>query len=187
MKKTTLIILIVCAVVLVGAIVGTSLAIWLPRPSASGSVDVDVDKVNPSAKHIKYIALDENGVPTQGTASSYAAVGYDGLVEELIIPSKYNGLNVTAIIIDNDNYVDERFSGSPVITRLTIPSTVTYIASGVFANMPNLTKVVIEGNQLITIGNGAFSGCVELNTFSCSREISGERASYLFGTPLQNG
>lgn len=186
MKKSTLIIIIVCAVVLVGAIVGTSLAIWLPRPSADSNIDVDTDKVNPSEKHIKYIALDESGVPTNGEAYSYAAVGYDGLVEELIIPSKHNDKDVTHILIDNNNFFNERFSGSPVISRIVIPSTVTYIASGVFANIPNLTKVTIEGSGAITIDSGAFAGCTMLTAFDCSRTITGDRTSYLFGTPLQN-
>lgn len=200
MKKSTLIIIIVCAVVLVGAIVGTSLAIWLPRPSADSNVDVDTDKVNPSEKHIKYIALDSSGVPTDGEAYSYAAVGYDGLVEELIIPSKHNDKDVTHILIDNElavgddgkfidddgKFIDERFSGSPVISRIVIPSTVIYIASGVFANIPNLTKVTIEGSGAITIDSGAFAGCTMLTAFDCSRTITGDRTSYLFGTPLQN-
>ena len=184
MKKTTLIIIIVCAVVLVTAIVATSLAIWIPRPSTDDEEEIPTEQVNPSAKHIKYVALDENGNVTLGSAEAYACVGYDGLVEELNIPSSYNDKPVTKILIDTENYADARFSGSPVVTRIIIPKSVTFIAAGVFANIPNLKKVTIKGDGNISIGDGAFAGCVSLEVFDCDRSVAGNRASYLFGTPL---
>lgn len=185
MKKKTIVLIVVIAIILVASIVGVSLAVWLPRPNDDEDIPFPSEKVNPSLKHIVFQGLDENGAFTDNDADivSYAAVGYSGLVEELEIPSTYNEKSVDKILIGND--ADSRFSGNTIISSIVIPDSVTYIASGVFANIPNLKKVVIKGeSSTIEIGDGAFAGCVALNEFDCKKHIDGDSSSYLFGTKL---
>lgn len=183
MKKKTVILIIVIAILLVASIVSVSLAVWLPRPNDYEDIPLPSEKVNPSLKHIVFQGLDAEGNFTDNGIVSYASVGYSGLVEELEIPSTYNGLPVVQVLIGND--ADSRFSGNPVISSIIIPESVTYIASGVFANIPNLKSVIIRGDSsTIRIGDGAFAGCVALNDFVCNKAIDGDRSSYLFGTKL---
>lgn len=185
MKKKTIVLIIVIAIILVASIVGVSLAVWLPRPNDDEDIPFPIEKVNPSLKHIVFQGLDKNGAftDTDSDIISYAAVGYSGLVEELDIPSTYNGKPVVNILIGSD--ADSRFSGNPVISSIIIPESVTYIASGVFADIPNLKSVIIKGDSsTIRIGDGAFAGCIALNDFVCNKAIDGDRSSYLFGTKL---
>lgn len=183
MKKKTIILIIIIAILLVASIVGVSLAVWLPRLNDDEDIPLPSEKVNPSLKHIVFQGLDVEGNFTDNGIVSYSAVGYSGLVEELEIPSTYNGLPVVQILIGND--VDSRFSGNPVISSIIIPESVTYIASGVFANIPNLKSVIIKGDSFtVKIGDGAFAGCVALSEFKCNKTIDGDRSSYLFGTKL---
>ena len=140
------------------------------------------DDYNPSEKHIKYHALDADGEFTSGTAVSYAAVGYDGLVDVVEIPSTYNGKPVRAIMFDSSQ-VDVRFANNVVIRELIIPASVDYIADGVFVNCVYLQKVTINGEDDIYIGEAAFAGCSELATFSVSRPVTCP-GTYLFGTKI---
>lgn len=185
MKKKTIVLIVVIAIILVASIVGVSLAVWLPRPNDDEDIPFPVEKVNPSLKHIVFQGLDSNGAFSNVDADivSYAAVGYSGLVEELEIPSTYKEKPVVQILIGSDT--DSRFSGNPIISSIVIPDSVTYIASGVFANIPNLKSVVIKGeSSTVKIGDGAFAGCMELSKFECKKTIDGDRSSYLFGTKL---
>lgn len=186
MKKKTIVLIIVIAIILVASIVGVSLAVWLPRPNDDEDIPFPTEKVNPSLKHIVFQGLDSDGTFTDTDADivSYAAVGYSGLVEELEIPSTYNEKPVVQILIGSDT--DSRFSGNPIISSIVIPDSITYIASGVFANISNLKSVVINGDESSTvkIGDGAFAGCIELSKFECNKTIDGDRSSYLFGTKL---
>ncbi|MBO4535220.1 MAG: hypothetical protein J5755_04725, partial [Clostridia bacterium] len=80
-SKWMIIIIVVVALAVIGTTVGVSLAVWRSRPVTEQDVPLPIDDYNPSEKHFVYHALDGSGNFTNGTASSYAVVGYNGLVD----------------------------------------------------------------------------------------------------------
>lgn len=189
MKNRTLIvsIILVCVTITLAVAVATY-AIWQEQATDYHEVQVPTDDYNPSAKYIVYTGLDDNGnFINDGTPTSYAVVGYFGLVSELVIPSTYNGLPVTKISCSATE-MEKNLAGNNIITSVVIPETVTQIDQGVFANAVKLKSVTILGEGNITIEPLAFAGCVELTTFTygAQKNITGDEASYLLNTPLGN-
>lgn len=187
MKNRTLIIsIILVCVTITLALAVTTYAIWREQATDYSEVQVPTDEFNPSAKYIIYQGLDESGAFTDApTPHSYAVVGYSGLVSELIIPSTYNGISVTRISC-SATQINTNLAGNNIITSVVIPQSVTKIDQGVFANAVRLKSVSISGEGNITIEPLAFAGCVELVEFTCTKEITGDSASYLLNTPLGN-
>lgn len=197
MLKNKKILIIVISVVIVCAITATVLSVtlakWQTKADQTIKVDMDVVDYNPSAQYIIYRGLTSDGAFTDDTAaiSSWAVVGYKGLVAELVIPAEHEGKPVTHILA-SDTVVEDRLSGNPIITEMTIPHTVIYIGSGVCSMMTELKTVSIkapptaESPASIAIANLAFAGCGKLSTFSSERSIEGEESSYLMGTAIKN-
>lgn len=191
-KSTLSISLIVASVLVALAVVasltGLTYAVWTELASDSSETHLPIDEYNPSEKYIVWRALDENGDFADVTglnASSYAVVGYSGLVAEVVIPSVHEGLAVTAICVSNiGGDYDYRLNGNGIITSITVPETVVKIADGACANMSNLSEVTLLGTGDITIGDLAFAVCPNLVVFNGgSRTIEGDEASYLLGSP----
>lgn len=186
-------ILIGVVVLVIGLTVGITFAVWTEQADITDSVQTPVDDDNPSLQYIIFYGLDSNGEFTETIEdiSSFAVVGYTGLVGELEIPSTYtaNGVTkpVTHILIHEDHY-ENRLASHPIITSILIPQSVIYVGSGACMGMPLLTKVVLENSgesEAITINDMAFSACQKLEEFvSNEREINGDSSSYLKGTPL---
>ena len=78
-----------------------------------------------------------------------AITGYDGILENVVIPSEINGRTV-------DEIAPYAFMMKETITSLQLPDTVTRIGSGAFSNCTKLSSVDF-GEGLTFIGSAAFS------------------------------
>lgn len=106
--------------------------------------------------------------------------GYSGLVRDLTIPSKFNGLPVTAI--GNNPY----FRYASAITNVTIPSSVTSIGEDAFANCSSLPDMVIP-NTVTQLGAGVFEYCTSLTNVTLPNNLTSLGQSFFAGcTGLQN-
>ena len=100
------------------------------------------------------ILEDENGFHYYIISDSECAIGGSDLtsqIEDLVIPSSYQGRSVVRIIrwgFDNNN----------VLRSLVIPDSVTDIGGNAFGWCNNLLTIQL-GNGIETIGNGAFYSC----------------------------
>ncbi|MGD1018645.1 MAG: leucine-rich repeat domain-containing protein [Verrucomicrobiia bacterium] len=100
------------------------------------------------------------GLPTVDVAFTYTTTngtititGYTGPGGALTIPSALGGLPVTSIGSDAFYYTG--------LTGVTIPASVTSIASNAFADCRSLISVTIP-NSVTSIGDGAFADCGSL-------------------------
>lgn len=85
---------------------------------------------------------------------SYIVSGYDGDQSDIVIPSKYNGKQVSGI-------GPRAFAGNKKLTSIVVPGTVLNLQANCFKDCTNLAKLTLaEG--LEHIGEGAFSGCTKL-------------------------
>lgn len=191
MKKWMIIVIAVVAVVaVVGTVLGVTLAAWRSRPITDQDIPVPTEDFNPSAKHIRYCGVDMDGHMRDNAneIASCAAVGYSGLVSTLQFPSTAIVGNqeyaVTHILSQQNDTTADGFQGNHVIRYLIIPSSVTYIAAGAFANCIYLEEVTFEaGNTAVHIGDGAFAGCINLRSFNNPRGVTADSGDYLFATP----
>ena len=98
---------------------------------------------------------------------------YDGLAEELSIPSELDGITVTAI--------DRRgFWQAYNLVSVTIPDSITFIGDSTFNGCESLTSVVIPGS-VTYIGEKAFYCC------SDNLVLTVDRDSYARQYALDNG
>ncbi|MDR3594456.1 leucine-rich repeat protein [Clostridium sp.] len=119
----------------------------------------------------KDYGLDSNGNFTNVTIngdwafckSTGKIVTYLGSESNINIPDKIDDITVTGI---------GAFAfGSPKITSVTIPSTITTIGVGAFGGCVNLTNVVIP-NSVKTISDHAFADCRNLSTISIPGSVT---------------
>lgn len=88
---------------------------------------------------------------------TYEVAGYTG-GSELVIPSSYNGKQVTGIL-------DNAFKGNKTLKTVTVPETVAEIGSLAFAGCEELTTVTFAGDSALKkIAIGVFTGCAKLET-----------------------
>lgn len=93
----------------------------------------------------------------------------DSIGENIVIPSSYRGVPVTAIA-DNGFNVDF-YSTRSKIKSITIPDTIKKIGSSAFANCDNLTSVTIPDN-VTSIGNSAFASCKGLTSVTIGNRVT---------------
>ena len=171
-------------------------ALWRGQGNDTRDNNADVAEGNGSEKYIVYAALNSSGNlitrPQSGdpeATAEYAVVGYTGLVAELMIPSQYNGKNVTKVLVATpyDNYYcyrdvaangapidytgdDARLANNTVITSMVLGSNVSFVGAGVCVGMTNLTTLSFKRASSVTVGANAFAACSALRTvsFACA-------------------
>ncbi|NCA67905.1 MAG: hypothetical protein EOM87_07580 [Clostridia bacterium] len=178
-KVSIIVLIVVMSMAIIGAVLVSTLAIWTESYEDDKTVEIPVSEYNPSEKHIIFVPLDELGliISDKSFAISYAAVGYTGLVGELEIPAThhpagYEEKQVTAILIDQE-YINEAFAGNEIVTSIIMPFSITRIGAGVFANMENVTSIIIKDDdppagapQNLYVGDYAFSYTTSLTSFT---------------------
>lgn len=95
---------------------------------------------------------------------TYAVVGFEGDVEDVNIPSTYNGAPVTCI-----GY--EAFAYCHTLESITIPNGVTTIEEGAFFDCYSLTSIVIP-STVVAIGDEAFGGCKGFTTITIPSSVT---------------
>lgn len=193
-KNQIIIIIVLAVVIIIGAIAGTTYAIWKQQADTSKEIPADIVEHNPSLQYIVFESIDSNGVFTSvsgNPAVAWAVVGYNGLVAELEIPANYTKNSTTlpvTHILSHSEHLDDGLTNNKIIKSIKIPESVIYIGSGACMGMTLLEKVVFEKSEStapIIIGDYAFSACQVLTSFnSTGRDIEGNANSYLKGTPL---
>lgn len=99
-------------------------------------------------------------------------IEYQGNDEQLVIPNKIDGCNVTSIN-------KSTFSKASFRT-VTLPSTITTIADTLFQSCENLTSIEIPSN-ITSIGNSAFRSCSSLVSVTIPQSVTS------FGNEVFNG
>lgn len=191
-NKKLILTIIISSVLCVLLISGVTYAIWQTVATANQRLDVPKEPYNPSEKYIIFRGLDADNKfsdETNKETVAYAAVGYSGLVAEVIIPSTYKpsetAEELPVIKVCSSNIGDDfkyRFNGNPIITSIVIPESVTKISVSACAEMQILEKVVILGDSNLTIGDFAFANCPYLAAFECQRAVIGSPDKYLMGS-----
>jgi predicted ribosomally synthesized peptide with SipW-like signal peptide len=93
--------------------------------------------------------------------ASYSVSGIDDCPDtDIVIPSTYNGIYVTAIAA-------KAFKDNDTITSVIIPDSVTSLGNSIFYNCTKLKTVTI-GEGLNSINELAFNGCTSITNFIVS-------------------
>ena len=101
------------------------------------------------------VLMTDSGIQYSVNRGAVTIEGFVGGGTVMNIPSKIDGLPVTAIAA-------QTCRGDMALTEVRIPKSVTSIGEYAFAECPNLTKVVINGCKFI--GRSAFRDCKALLT-----------------------
>ena len=127
---------------------------------------------------------------------SYSVTGIGTCIDTVIvIPDKYNGLPVTAIldsaligrksiisVIIPDSVIsigDYAFANCYSLTNITIPNSVTGIGTGVFLRCYSLESITIP-NSVTDIGERAFEECFSLASVKISESVTNIRKDTFF-------
>ena len=112
--------------------------------------------------------------PFEENKTGVSVSGYEGTVlEQLVLPSAYNGVQVTAV----DWYA---FENCLELKRVEIGKNITTVNGTAFRCCENLTEVIID-NDVTTIGNSAFAGCINLNSVSMGNRVTSIDGSHHAG------
>ena len=107
------------------------------------------------------------------SGSNYRITAYNGTDTDIVIPSQYNGANVTAI--DNNVFLNSN------ITSVYIPNTITSVGSNCFQNSLYLTTVNIQpsSSSNLTFSSYVFDGCSSLRSIYIPYNVT-TLGSYVF-------
>ena len=197
--RQKMIVITLVVVIAVLAVTGVSLAVWISGDREGASYDFEVmGWDDPSVRYLRFSAKGEGGealvlefndtagcfvakngeTEYVGEVSNVTAVGYYGIIEELLIPAsifvKANGggtvegisvaasaVNVVAVAMPNVQQDGGEALG--LVSEVTIGANVASISAHSFSYMDALTKVTFEQSDVaVTLGDYCFSRCGNL-------------------------
>lgn len=197
--KQKMIVLTLVVVIAVLAVTGVSLAVWISGDGEGASYDFEVmGWDDPSVRYLRFSAkgggdedlvlefndtagcfVAKNGETEYvGAVSEVTAVGYYGIIEELLIPASIfvkadggdtvEGISVAAsavnvVAVAMPNVQQDGGEALGLVSELTIGANVASISAHSFSYMDALTKVTFEpSNVAVTLGEYCFSRCGNL-------------------------
>jgi|GEM_PF-6812536 len=157
----------------VAAIIATTVAAIMPiiNPTPVFATDVTYATEDDATAAGFFFDTDGN--------SGYKIINYVGTDQNIIIPSKINDKNVTAIEGGAFNCLPGSDANHIQITSVTIPNTVTSIGDYAFQLCHNLVSITIP-NSVTSIGWGAFSYCDNLVSITIPNSITSIRNSTFY-------
>ncbi|MBE5732618.1 MAG: hypothetical protein E7353_06215 [Clostridiales bacterium] len=117
------------------------------------------------------VTVVNNTLLYESSGSGYIITGFDGIKEEIVIPSTIGSTKVTEI-------ADGAFKDNNTVKSITIPDTVTHIGMNAFENCVSLERLEVPVSVTI-IGSEAFKNCTSLVTVVV---LDGEGAGLSFET-----
>ena len=103
---------------------------------------------------------------------------YTGTATTCVIPSKYNGKNVTKVF-------NGAFNNCTSLTSITIPDSVTSIGYLAFKGCTLLETVTFgENSQLTSIGDHAFDGCSSLTSITIPDSVTSIDRNAFYGCSM---
>lgn len=197
--RQKMIVLTLVVVIAVLAVTGVSLAVWISGDGEGASYDFKVmGWDDPSVRYLRFSAKGEggealvlafddaaqcfvayaDGAEYGGAVTGVTAVGYYGIIEELLIPAqifvkansgdKVDGIAVPAsavnvVAVAMPNVQQDGGEALGLVTELTIGANVASISAHSFSYMDALTKVTFEPSGVaVTLGDYCFSRCGNL-------------------------
>lgn len=197
--RQKMIVLTLVVVIAVLAVTGVSLAVWISGDGEGASYDFEVmGWDDPSVRYLRFSAKGEGGedlvlafddaagcfvamngeTEYGGAVSEVTAVGYYGIIEELLIPASIfvkadggdtvEGISVPAEAVDvvavaMPNVQQDGGEALGLVSEVTIGANVASISAHSFSYMDALTKVTFEPSDVaVTLGDYCFSRCGNL-------------------------
>ena len=197
--RQKMIVLTLVVVIAVLAVTGVSLAVWISGDGEGASYDFEVmGWDDPSVRYLRFSAkggggedlvlefndaagcfIAMNGETEYGGAvSAVTAVGYYGIIEELLIPASIfvkaegggtvKGISVPANAVDvvavaMPNVQQDGGEALGLVSEVTIGANVASISAHSFSYMDALTKVTFEQPGVaVALGDYCFSRCGNL-------------------------
>ena len=193
-----MIVLTLVVVIAVLAVTGVSLAVWISGDGEGASYDFKVmGWDDPSVRYLRFSAKGEGGealvlefddgagcfvaknggAEYVGAVSNVTAVGYYGVIEELLIPASIfvkadggtvEGISVPAeavnvVAVAMPNVQQDGGEALGLVSEVTIGANVASISAHSFSYMDALTKVTFEQSDVaVTLGDYCFSRCGNL-------------------------
>lgn len=197
--RQKMIVITLVVVIAVLAVTGVSLAVWISGDGEGASYDFKVmGWDDPSVRYLRFsakggggealvLAFDDaagcfvakNGETEYvGAVSEVTAIGYYGIIEELLIPAQIfvktdgggtvKGISVAAsavnvVAVAMPNVQQDGGEALGLVTELTIGANVASISAHSFSYMDALTKVTFEPSGVaVTLDDYCFSRCGNL-------------------------
>ncbi len=197
--RQKMIVLTLVVVIAVLAVTGVSLAVWISGEGEGASYDFKVmGWDDPSVRYLRFSAKGEGGealvlafddaagcfvakngeTEYGGAVSNVTAIGYYGIIEELLIPAQIfvkadggdtvKGISVAASAVDvvavaMPNVQQDGGEALGLVSEVTIGAKVASISAHSFSYMDALTKVTFEPSAVaVTLGEYCFSRCGNL-------------------------
>lgn len=194
-----MIVLTLVVVIAVLAVTGVSLAVWISGDGEGASYDFEVmGWDDPSVRYLRFSAKGEGGedlvlafddaagcfvamhgeTEYVGAVSEVTAIGYYGIIEELLIPASIfvkadggdtvEGISVAAsavevVAVAMPNVQQDGGEALGLVSELTIGANVASISAHSFSYMDALTKVTFAPSGVaVALGDYCFSRCGNL-------------------------
>ena len=198
--RQKMIVLTLVVVIAVLAVTGVSLAVWISGDGEGASYDFKVmGWDDPSVRYLRFSAKGEGDedlvlefnddagcfvaknseTEYGGEVSGVTAIGYYGIIEELLIPASIfvkadgggtvEGISVAAsavnvVAVEMPNVQQDGGEALGLVSEVTIGANVASISAHSFSYMDALTKVTFEPSGVaVALGDYCFSRCGNLN------------------------